>query len=313
MTPKAMRASWDLAGLATVTPLGKSIVFGPRCEGTSRGKLLFLRSKMRGRSADPSLLYDFLQLADATDEQICRFATKWGALGLCKHSLPIPHDQRCIVAYEGRKSRRSELWLSYRNDFRRSPDVDKPSPHSERLRDWREISSAFASIINIAAELAQGRFGREEDWIRAQITLARTEFPPTYNPFKDFPRIGRSLLLARKVFSVILITLIDNVRVCPIIAWHDQVSSFELILSAMNVCSSLFGILTVQLILAIGQKEGFAVCSNCGQAYIPERKPDPTRRNYCGGPRCGLRAAWRDAARERRRRQREGKDTLADS
>jgi predicted RNA-binding Zn-ribbon protein involved in translation (DUF1610 family) len=58
--------------------------------------------------------------------------------------------------------------------------------------------------------------------------------------------------------------------------------------------------MVIELIIAIADKDGFAVCSSCHRAYIPQRRPDPTRRNYC--PACGRLAAMRDASRDYRER-----------
>jgi hypothetical protein len=49
-------------------------------------------------------------------------------------------------------------------------------------------------------------------------------------------------------------------------------------------------------------KDGVAICLACQRSYIPDRRPDPTRRNYC--PSCGRRAAVRDASRAYRERKR---------
>jgi hypothetical protein len=49
-------------------------------------------------------------------------------------------------------------------------------------------------------------------------------------------------------------------------------------------------------------KDGVAICSSCHGSYVPARRPDPTRRNYC--PACRGSADARDASRAYRERKR---------
>jgi hypothetical protein len=66
---------------------------------------------------------------------------------------------------------------------------------------------------------------------------------------------------------------------------------------------SLVGALAVQLAFAASRTDGLRICSSCGTAYVPERKPARTRRSYCKA--CGIKAAQRDAARDYRKRKKE--------
>ena len=65
--------------------------------------------------------------------------------------------------------------------------------------------------------------------------------------------------------------------------------------------TGLFGVLGVRLMSAAFQTSGLAVCSSCGNAYAPTRRPRRDRNNYC--PDCGLRAAYRDSKRRQRSSQ----------
>ena len=64
---------------------------------------------------------------------------------------------------------------------------------------------------------------------------------------------------------------------------------------------SLYGALIVQMFSAVAGS-GFAVCSSCGSAFIPSRRPTQDRRRYCAT--CGRRAALRDAKAAQRERER---------
>jgi hypothetical protein len=62
----------------------------------------------------------------------------------------------------------------------------------------------------------------------------------------------------------------------------------------------LFGALVLQLMSAVTRTAGFAICSECGMAYVPSRQPRRGQQNYCEG--CGRPAALRHAQRKRRSR-----------
>ena len=64
----------------------------------------------------------------------------------------------------------------------------------------------------------------------------------------------------------------------------------------------VFGALALRLWLATAGASGLVVCSGCGDLYERERRPAPSRGNYC--PKCGIRAAWRTAWRTRQLRRR---------
>lgn len=68
-----------------------------------------------------------------------------------------------------------------------------------------------------------------------------------------------------------------------------------------------FQAIVLELVLAISNTNGLAVCSACPRSYIPERQPMAGRRNYC--PSCRADGIpVRDAAREyRKRKNRRGK------
>jgi transposase-like protein len=83
----------------------------------------------------------------------------------------------------------------------------------------------------------------------------------------------------------------------PELNWRNGKITFEL-------CGgSLFGVLAVQLALAVNRSEGLAVCDGCKKPYIPRRQPRADQRHYC--PDCGSKAALRDAQRDQRARKAE--------
>ena len=207
---------------------------------------------------------------------------KWGVLGLCDHGLPYDHTASCTFRSLGGPSR------------------------SESAEHWRTLATAFVSLVNLGAEINQGRGGSFDDCRLANYRLLRPDFPGWDDQM--IRAMMMDALGARDALQILIRRLLTIARVQPLFAWNRSASSWAISLDAAGL-SNLLGILTVQLMLTIAQKEGFALCSSCHRSYIPLRKPDPGRRSYC--PDCGLQAAWRDAARERRKRAREAKSTLA--
>ena len=67
--------------------------------------------------------------------------------------------------------------------------------------------------------------------------------------------------------------------------------------------------LAVRLAFAAAASKGFWVCANCGSPYLPPRRPQRGRRNYC--PECRKkRVPQRDAAREYKARKRRKIETI---
>src|SRR5216684_5686931 len=65
---------------------------GPQ-EITLREERLCYRpeSMQRFIRAKPTLLEEFIGLADADSSAIAKFVEHWGVLGLCRHNLPLGH------------------------------------------------------------------------------------------------------------------------------------------------------------------------------------------------------------------------------
>ena len=87
-----------------------------------------------------------------------------------------------------------------------------------------------------------------------------------------------------------------NVR--PWIRWLQPQPTFTL-------AGGTFGILAFQMMLAVTNTHGLAVCTGCGNPYLRQnRKPQLGRRNYCPGCR-ERKVGARDRKRAQRARRRE--------
>ncbi len=281
MTRREFRESLELRGLSVDRPVQTGMVWGPRAEGLRDGSLVYDLREKNKRAAGTGLLIVFLELCEATDDAIYSFAKKWAVLGLCAHGLPCHH--RLCAPCPAQKTRPDER-------YRRL----------ESTESWRRFARCFQSLLQIGAAISGDKPGGKEDWLLADEILSGPDFPRW-----DAEPWDSSMDLARIYLQALLRRLIEisaiNVRFWS----NDRTDRWQFDLDAQGI-SNLPGILTIQLLLAIAQADGFAVCSSCHRAYVPPRRPDPTRRNYCD--KCGIRAAWRDAARQRRKKLREEKD-----
>ena len=240
------------------------------------------------RQAKPGMLADFIRLDCATDEKILAYARKWGILGLCQHGLPCSHNQYRDGLLDG-----VQPCL---------PVLVTPRPREgsafrllEPLAAWRMWSRKAQSIINIGARLNQGKIARVEDWQVLKDLRDSGLGETAYEPFME------TVANARTELTRELDGWISMGQVRPRIGWRNDRARFSL--DAVSSGPNLFGLLALNIAVAIAAGEGekgLAVCSSCGSSYIPSRRPDPNRRNYCY--QCGLKAAQRFASRRYRRR-----------
>jgi hypothetical protein len=259
----------------------------------------------RRRTASPGvgLLEQFTQLHNSTAEEVLLFVRRWGPLGLCEHNLPCGHlrvgssvpgledaaaceplyvleaDRRAgwrryVAACSHMHSRRLEgnpksLALVRKHD----PDFPEGIRFVERLSAWRNLACRAGELLDSAARL-------------------NTKLPSHYREVTD------AILSIRQ--SVNWWLSIANLR--PAIEWNPKRREWQVRHEGFDSVSALSGHLALSLALAIANKDGYAICSSCNRSYVPARRPNPNRRNYCR--QCGKNAAWRDATRDRRTRLR---------
>jgi hypothetical protein len=239
------------------------------------------------RQAKPGMLTDFMRLHDATDEGILTYARRWGVLGLCEHGLPCSHNQYPDGLLHGVRPCLPMLATSPRNA---ESDIRLKEP----VAAWRMWSRKAQSLINIGARLNQGKLARVEDWQTLKelrdFGLGATESEP----------FMANVANARAELGDTLDGWISIGQVRPRISWQKDKARFSL--DAVSSGPNLFGILALNIAVAIAAgdgEKGLAICSACGLSYIPARRPDPNRSNYCKA--CGLKAAQRDASRRYRK------------
>ncbi len=210
---------------------------------------------------DDALLDGFLKLVNGSPEEILGYAQKYGVLQICEHGLPYTHNPPPVF-YEGEElvsrclgrqaERANYLW--------------------EPLESWGLFTRQMTGILNVAAQLHKQHPGGLEDWRaiyavpwQGEEVRLRLEWHERLNGTE------------RLDFDVSRLQLVQN--------WLMDVGGVRPELSGQGVLEfgapGLFGNLVFQLVLAVSQTEGLAMCSECGMSYIPKRRPAHTRNNYC--------------------------------
>jgi hypothetical protein len=174
------------------------------------------------------------------------------------------------------------------------------------------MAKLYQTLLGLAAELKVEKWGRPEDWAILE-SVSQIAFPRRrglWSQFEIFDSAGMDagkkkdrrayLELARSEFQSFMGYLIEVVNIRPRFSWKYDGWQLEW---GTRHAGNLAAVLLLQLLPVMADVDGFAICSACHLSYIPPRRPDPTRNNYC--ERCGRAAAVRDAKRRQRAKERE--------
>lgn len=286
----------------------------PKCERSKKEFGLSDRMRWNFREPSPEMLLQFVQLAGLPDEAIRTFVLRWGVLSICrKHQLPSSHNPMCGVKRVPRRTyvyaepvecyrffaRQARAMLRYAIAVRAGREPDRadadtlsytigeyrrtghstPQPPSEyeraALAEW-----FVGTLIPYLAENAP------EDLMRKLVQELRS------------PNIPRRRQGHRNALAAHINRWLGLGYVRPHLEWTDDAPRISFGTGAYPHHESLFGNLALQLLMAVSNSSGFAICSACGQPYTPRRSPARNRLRYCKA--CGMRAAWRLAQRKRR-------------
>ncbi len=223
------------------------------------------------------LVFDFANLADASNDAFLEFALKWGVLGVCRHKLPVSHQvpaclPRCVAG-----------------EF------------VEPIAYWRGRARYVRAILNVKASLTQDELGARSDW--------RIIWPA--NPPADRTDATRSLaIVASNFLSQVNVQLglfdIDNRLTIQFISGNffdllKAMSANEDISSWLSTSGNLLAEIAVGTALALQEGPGWTVCSapECRRLYRPKRHTPEGRLHFC--PDCGKRASWRLSKRRQAR------------
>ena len=278
----------------------------------------------------PDLLGDFVALAadDAGEDDVLRFAERWGPLWLCPVCLR-PWDHPSVLR---------EPYPAERTYPARAPCTGLPGdPFStlepEPLVMWRTYAQRARAILDLSARyIRDDREGLLEDWARL---LAASEGSPYLELARHLhethisacdprasPAEGTSKLCSADKHV--------HCSECGLPAcWAMSLSWFELGVAVdewlwltgarMRISwllpdrpgellfggdEGLLGEIGVQLALAITRADNLSMCADCGRPFAPPRRSATGRRAFC--PACGTKAARRHASRDYRARKQLG-------
>ncbi len=228
------------------------------------------------------MLEGFIALSDARSAAVLAYAKRWGPLFW---SLAQCDWDRAEVGYE--------IPQPYVRDHDHDPD-DLDHAHrdytfesaidggTESLAVWRKYGRRARAALRIAAEInVGGSNGELQDW-RDMTGDSGDELPDHREDALD--------------------------RFCQALDWWLYLAGVRPRVSMRGPSiefssDGLFGALGLQLALVAVRRPGLASCSSCGRPYLPSRRLQSGRSNYC--PSCGLAAARRDASARYRERQRQ--------
>lgn len=249
-------------------------------------------------SAAPEMLQEFLGLADAPGEAILAYARRWGLLGLRPEPYrPIEWPFAFERPREG-QAPRVRLWS------RRTPTLWPPSPYGsstvslgyrhsdvggEPVVVWRDLAGQMRALLNVTARLRQDKSGHPQDW-HVLASLVRFTLPPEPTEIEQAAAIaavdaGIPVVLLRPdtiadqraMVTVILASLLRLAEVGPRPWWGPNEARPQLTLGGHGLLAAL----VLRLVSAIAGLDALAVCSACGQAYLPKRRPAVGKRHYC--------------------------------
>jgi len=232
-----------------------------------------------GKTADDRGILDaFIRLADEEQpEPFLAFARRYGPIRLCKkHGLP---EHRAPLAVE----RSTAAWPC-------SPWLFKYESLSHcgvPIDLWREYAVAVRAALTAAASLHREELISEEVWsilgVAPWLAITKEEASWRWRVFRG------DVWGEREFLGVIISVAIGAAELTLSFQWIDTFPYIGL------TGGGTFGAIIRQLVFAVAQVRGVAVCAGCGQPFVPYR-----RWKYCRS--CGKRAADREAQRRRRAR-----------
>ena len=252
------------------------------------GYLLASQNAPRHVNPKSTLLDDFLMIK--TDEEVVRYARKWGPLGYCReHGLP-----NC------RRSSKAVCWP----EEVRSPSAPIRSERAwrEPLAFWHGTISCVNAMRRIGENIRVGKAGLESDWARIMVPEDHSGEPTDALKRRVFAATGvdhfgqpwKGTRSARFRFSFIMQSWLDLGDIRPFFRWENDRWVIRTVPGAG--LWPLFGHLVHYLAMSIAGGAQAVFCSFCGREYFPQRRPSAGQRNCCGHQDC-KRDYWRENKR----------------
>lgn len=223
------------------------------------------------------LLPAFLALADGTPKEVSSFVRRWGPLygtsGKCLAEAPSP---LLLPPCDGCGPVGGE-------------------PYWEPVEGWRAAARQTRAMLYLAHNLREGRLGDETHW----RDLGYVEDPAGVDGWLgtlDRLRKGTPPDRLAHQERELRMRLNGWITAGGVATHFTRLHPAEVAIAP----EGLFGAVVSRLVVAIAGS-GWAICSECGAPFVPNRRPARGRRAFCS--RCGLPAARRAASRDYERRR----------
>jgi hypothetical protein len=195
-------------------------------------------------------------------------------LHICRqHGWPSSHN-RCPPDWRPE----SPEDLRGRGYLNSCPLIEGDGLYAEPLTAWRKFSREARAVLRLIAEVEDGRLGSQGDW---GVFLRSAPAP-------------NDAATARELVCGYVTEWIEVGGVRPEVLWADAGRS------VLFGNRTLFGALAHQLLIALTNAPDLALCSECGNVFLPSRRPRLDQRHFCAA--CGRAAAVRAAVRDHQRR-----------
>lgn len=229
----------------------------------------------RRKAGGRSILEQFVRLADAPADRILGYAQTWGVLQLCRHDKPMTHVPPWV-------------WADFEQDDYQPCRPIGLRAFREPLERWRFFSSQANAILGIGSSLRSDRPAERESWDVLESLYAPGVMKAV---LKGSDAHQQRRLLASAIDHWLQMGAV-NVQ----FRWDSDLSRIDL------GGGSLFGALALQIALAVGGRDGLAVCDSCRCVYMPVRHNGPGAVRRCSD--CGVKESKRVHAAKRRAQER---------
>jgi len=217
------------------------------------------------------LLRDLTALRDGSDEDVLRFARKWGPVWSCSVHAGCLWNPTTLRP-EAPRTRTSCAW---------TPE--------ESVTEFRMWGARVAAVLEIYARLQSGEKTRSEDWFLMDDDGGNSRLPPESQ-------------------RVMLCGAINDYLCAPEgplfrLRWYDEERARLTIDAGLGFCRVAW-MLVAQV---IGGAAGVYICSGCAKAYVREKRPGEGRHNCCddcGKNKKASKKLWARQNRLNNRRQR---------
>jgi hypothetical protein len=275
--PRVLIARWPAPARIDLDPEHQWLLW----HGGARPALLRVRPDMYDE-----VLEQFVRLGEASDEEILKFARRWGLLG--RHDLGNYPD-----LLDRAEDVRDDVvaTLAGMTQWR--------GQGREPLAAWRCWSHHAGALLRVSDELRHGRLGAPGDVaMLCQPSPQADTWPnaaglqPWWLRQPDHAPPAPTLRNHRALVEVFTERWIEAGHVRPTLRWTANARTVEL------AGRGLLGALAINLLAAVHGATSLAVCSGCSALYLPSRTPRETQRHFCN--RCRddgepLRHAKRDS------------------